>query len=108
MAKVRMPLLSAGASGSVAGSLTFTEKYGNNYVGKKIIRNLSNTALQQTVRNLGKDISVAWNALSAAVKLTWSNASTLPGVSGYNYFYKKAMEVNGGSAYNGTFTAPTV
>ena len=108
MAKATLPLMSGSASGSIAGAITFSNKYGNTYVGKKIVRNLSQSADQVTVRNLLRDAASAWNGLTSQVKTNWKNASMIPGVSGYNYFLKKAVELNGGSSYDGTFQTPTL
>lgn len=108
MAKATLPLMSGSASGSIAGAITFTNKFGNTYVGKKIVRNLSNSADQMIVRNLLRDAASAWNGLTSQLKLNWKAASVIPGVSGYNYFLKKAVELNDGSMYDGTFTTPTL
>lgn len=108
MANVVLPLLSGSASGSVAGALTFTNKFGKVFAGKKITRNLSNSATQTKVRNLMSDVATHWNALSSGDKTAFKNKVNVPGMTGYTVYQKAAFAVNNAATYNGTYTAPSI
>lgn len=114
MAKVTGPLMSLDASGSVAGTITFSRWKGRNYVRQRVIPTYTNTALQSKIRKLISDASIAWKSgatvgvttINAAYKLAYGTAASAQAISGFNLFIKECVQKNGGSAYDLTLVVP--
>lgn len=115
MAKVTGPLMSMTASGTVGNVITFATWKGTAYVRQRVIPTYTNTALQQKIRSLMTDASVAWKlgstiggtAIDAAYKLAYNNAVAGQGKSGFNLFMEDCVALNGGSTYDGSLELPT-
>lgn len=115
MAKVTGPLLSLSASGTVAGTMTFSRWKGRAYVRQRVIPTYSNTTGQSKIRDLMTDLSVAWKTnatvgavvINSAYKLAYNTAASGLGISGFNLFAKEVVALNNGSAYDGSLAIPT-
>lgn len=115
MAKVTGPLLSLSASGTVADTMTFSRWKGRAYVRQRVIPTYTNTTTQANVRDLMRDLSVAWKTgatvgattINSAYKLAFNTAASGLGISGFNLFSREVIALNGGSAYDGSLAIPT-
>lgn len=118
MAKVTGPLMSLDASGTVAGTITFSRWKGINYVRQRVIPTYSNTFKQAAIRNLITDASQAWKAgatvgtvvLNATYKAAFDAAAAGMAMSGFDLFVKNSVAINYDGTtspyYDGTFVAP--
>jgi len=110
MALVTGPLLSLSASGTIADTMTFSRWKGRAYVRQRVIPTYTNTTLQANVRDLMRDLSVAWKlgstvgaiAINSAYKIAYDTAASGLGISGFNLFAKETVALNDGSAYDGS------
>lgn len=121
MAKTTGPLLSLGASGSVAKTLTYSIWKGVTYVRQLVKPTYRNTTEQKAVRDIVSDASIAWkmNAtvggviINPAYKLAYTVAAQGQALSGFNLFMRDCMSINlidtaGVKSYDGTLAiAPT-
>ena len=91
MAKVKGPLLSLGASGSVGKSMTFGKWKGINTVRIASTPANPNTAAQQAQRSTFQLAVASWKAQDAADQLTWTNRAKALGLSmsGFNLYVRE-------------------
>ena len=114
MAKVSGPLFSLDARGSIGKAITFSFWKGINYVKNRVVPNNPNSALQQAIRSLITDATVAWKTgatvgaidIDAAYKLAYDTAAAGQAYSGFNLFIKQTVALNGGSAYDDSLEIP--
>lgn len=71
MVKLKGPMSSAEASGSLGQAATFSSWKGRAYARAKVVPANPKTDLQQSVRAMLGFLSQQWAALSAAAKATW-------------------------------------
>lgn len=75
--KVKNPLFSFNAVGSIGGLLTFKSYLGGQVAHRKVTRSKSNTDPQAAERRKMKDASTAWRSLSNNEKLQWFQVAAL-------------------------------
>lgn len=115
MAKVIAPFLSIDASGTVAKTLTASKWKGINYMRQRVIPTYSNTTLQAAIRSLIRDASQAWRTgatvgsvtIDAPYKAMFNDGAMGYAYSGFDLYIRTCVSKNSGSAYSGTFVAPT-
>jgi hypothetical protein len=86
MAKVKGPLMSLEARGSLANKITFRNSTGRNIVSLKSQPTGSPSSAQTTQRALYADGVVYWNALPEPDKQAWADIGRSNGISGYSAF----------------------
>lgn len=86
MARVQGPLHSDGASGSIAGQLTFSSWKGRQYVRRLVIPSNPRSATQTAFRAMMKFLSQAWASLATARKNSWQDRATQMQVSLFNAY----------------------
>jgi len=91
MAKVDGPLMSFGASGSVANMVVFSKWKGRPYVRQHVTPSNPRSALQVSTRAMMKFLAQNWAALSAAEKATWDDAAAAGTFSGFNAYTQYNM-----------------
>jgi len=92
MPDVKMPLLSASASGTIAELLTFSRRKGKQKVRYQRKQKDANSTDQRPRRNLITDGIIAWNALSPAEKEVYDVNAMGQHMSGYNLFLSQYMK----------------
>lgn len=119
MAKVKGPLMSLDASGSIAGAMTFSKWKGVNYVRQLVIPTYTNTTKQGLVRLLIKQATEAWKGsatvggvdIDSDYKLAYATAAAGMALSGFNLFVRECVQKNYNSAgspvYDGTLAVPS-
>lgn len=111
MAKVTGPLFSLDARNSVGKAIVYSYWRGIQYVRGRVIPANPNTALQQAIRLLITHASQAWrnndSPIDSAYKTAYNTFAAGKPFSGFNAYIKDAVGKNEGSAYTGTFVAPT-
>lgn len=87
MARVRGPLMSFAASGTVAGAITFATWRGVEYVRQWFRAYNPKTPAQTTIRAIFKMAVNAWHfTLTAPQRLAWEDDASRPAaMSGFNY-----------------------
>lgn len=88
MAKTKAPLLSLGASNSLADTLTFTRKRGVKSVQRKPIPTYRRTLLQVYQRWDYQDGISYWKTLSDAQKAVWESNARPYHMTGFAYFMR--------------------
>jgi len=91
MPNVKMPLLSAGASGTVADLLTFQKRKGKQKVRYQRKQKDANSTDQAPRRKLVSDGILAWRALSPAQQAAYNALVQGRHMSGYNLFLSEYM-----------------
>jgi len=86
MARVKGPLFSMDARGSIGKTLVFSVWRGINYVRRHAIPSNPKSAAQLSFRSMMKFLSQIWNGLSAANKATWDDRSDSLNISPFNAF----------------------
>lgn len=86
MASTTGPLLSLGASGSVAGTLTFASWKGRSYVRQLVIPSNPKSNAQTAQRAMQKFLSQAWKNLTAAQQASWEAAASAGAYSPFNAY----------------------
>lgn len=87
MTKLRTPLSSITAQGSIASLLTFSRRWGKNYV-RKYNKPLKDASVDQATQRANfLSIIAEWNTRTSAEKQGWEDISSLRRpLSGYNIF----------------------
>ena len=91
MAKVKGPLLSLNASGSIADSMTFGKWKGINTCRIKSTPTNPNTANQQAQRTTFSNAVASWKAQEETTQGTWNTRASEMGVnmSGFNLYVRE-------------------
>jgi len=89
MATPTAPLLSFGASGTLAKTLVYSKWKGRAYVRKHVIPSNPKTAAQDLTRNAFKWTSDVWKAAPTLVRAPWERFATGQVLSGRNAFIGK-------------------
>lgn len=92
MVKLRSPMLSTAASGTLAGRLTFGKLRGTSYARNKPTPKQPNSLLQLATRAMFQFLTANWHNLTAAQQATWSDAFPSTDISNYNAFIKYNLE----------------
>jgi hypothetical protein len=93
MARVKGPLFSIDASGSVASAITFSKWKGQNYVRQHFIPSNPQTKDQMYTRGTLSRGVIAWQAKDAPGKLVYDTAAEGTGMSGFNLFLSEYMKL---------------
>lgn len=86
MARVKGPLFSMDARGSIGKTLVFSIWKGINYVRRHSIPSNPKSAAQVSFRSMMTFLSQIWDGLSAANKATWDTRADSLGISAFNAF----------------------
>ncbi|GAI62619.1 unnamed protein product [marine sediment metagenome] len=90
MAKPDKPLLSFGARGTIADTLTFQKRGRGHFVRQKPIPKDPKSEAQLAQRQIYKDAVAAWHALSAEEKEAWRGIC--PGLTAYQCFMRSELK----------------
>ncbi len=96
MAKLKNPLLSLKASGSLARAITFVRRRGVDLVEKKPEVKDARTPPQIAHRNMFGLCVDLWHTLSAAEKAVWESAGTARHMTGYAWYISQCLRPNPG------------
>ena len=111
MAKLTAPLLSLDARGQIGSAIVFSYWRGVQYARVRVVPKLGTAAGQVAARLLITDASKAWknedSPIDTAYKAAYVAAAAGQKYSGFNLYMMDCFPKNGGSAYAGSFTAPT-
>ena len=105
MAILQNPLLSIGASGTIAGSLTFATWKGRPYVRQTVTPANPQTGLQTGVRAGMSFLSKYWSGLSGTLQAKWNAVASLTSITGLNAFVAQNQTRNRQDL--GLYTDPT-
>jgi len=86
--KLKSPMMSLDASGSVGKAITFSKWKGRNYVRKLVIPHNPQSGLQTGMRAWLTWLSKYWAVLSAGDKAVWAAYYPADSISGINSFVK--------------------
>lgn len=86
MAKVTGPLMSLDASGTVAGTATFSKWKGRNYVRQRVIPSNPQTAAQTAVRAMFAGLVALWKANTEALTAAFDTRAKQLNISAFNAF----------------------
>jgi hypothetical protein len=92
--KVKSPLYSLSASGSIAAILTFKPVGGNSIVTKKILRKHYETDAQRKNRQRMRDAVASFNSLSSSDRELWDALGSKYKISGWFQFFKEYQDQN--------------
>jgi hypothetical protein len=94
MAKVKGPLMSLGASGTIGGAMTFSSWKGIPTARIKGEPTNPNTAGQQAQRTTFTNAVASWKAQDAALHTDWNNRATALGLkmSGFNLYTREYIK----------------
>lgn len=115
MAKVKGPLFSFNASGSLGKAIVYSAWRGVAYVRELVIPGYSRTVGQGKLRDIIKDASHAWQTgatvgavvIDSSYKTAYNDAAMGRAMSGFNMFIRDCVAKNNGIAYDGSLEAPT-
>lgn len=102
MAKIKGPLMSLSASGTIADTFTFRTQRGAAVVHKKLTPRKTNSTEQAARQAIYAGICIAWRALDSAAKTGWELIGKSAGVTGFNAYMSSELI----AAYNGGPTPP--
>lgn len=91
MARVDGPLMSMGASGSVAGTVVFSRWKGRPYVRQLVRPANPQTPNQISVRSIMRFLSQNWAAIDAPQKANWTDLAEQNKISPFNAYTKENM-----------------
>jgi hypothetical protein len=94
MAKVKGPLMSLSATGTIAGSVTFSNWKGIPTARIKSAPTNPNTAGQQAQRTTFSNAVASWKAQDAGDQETWTNRAKALGLkmSGFNLYTREYIK----------------
>ena len=92
MVKVRGPMFSLGASGTLGDAVTFSINKGRPYVRERVMPSQPQTGAQVGRRAMLSFLSPAWDALSDADKATWQTLADEMITAPFNAYMKTNLE----------------
>ncbi len=92
MVKVSGPMMSLGASGTLADTITFATWKGRPYVRERVIPSNPQSGAQTGRRSMFKFTTQNWTNLSAPKKATWQDLADQIVASPFNAFIRQNME----------------
>jgi len=104
MARVKAPLFSLGASGTVGKAIVYSVWKGRDYCREYQIPENPSTTLQTNVRAAWDLLVTAWQALAPATWDIWDTFAEQFSMSGFNQFMSRGMKAY--VAQLGTSTTP--
>jgi len=96
MAKVKMPLFSAGARGTLGDGITYKGGLGGPLVTRKPVRVRGDSEAQQAQRQRFQDGALMWKAVDAEERAEYEALGRLERMTGYNYFIRLTMRERSG------------
>lgn len=93
MAKVTAPLLSFGASGSLANALVMSKWKGRPYARQYVIPANPQSVAQTLTRDIFRNLSSIWLAAGAAVQLPWDTFAQGQVLTGRNSYIGKNLSI---------------
>ncbi|GAI27174.1 unnamed protein product, partial [marine sediment metagenome] len=96
MAKLKKPLLSLQAIGSLAKSISFRRSRSKNIAGKKPEVPDAKTLAQLSWRHMYQKAVALWHALSDAEKQEWESLARPKHMTGFAWFVSQALKPNPG------------
>lgn len=93
MARVKGPLFSMDARGSIGKTLVFSIWKGINYVRRHSIPSNPKSAAQVSMRSMFTFLSQIWNGLTAGNKATWDTRADSLNISPFNVFMAYSMDL---------------
>lgn len=96
MAKLKNPLNSLRASGTIAKVLTFARRRHTDLAEKKPIPDDPRTLSQLSWRHMYQKATALWHALSPAEKQDWNSLASRHQMTGFAYFISQALRPNPG------------
>jgi hypothetical protein len=91
MASVKGPLMGLDASGTVAGTITFSKWKGRNYVRQTVRPANPKTAAQQSVRAVTKFVAQNYTHLNTAQKAAYATLAKPSNITAMNAFVRNAQ-----------------
>lgn len=92
MARVKGPLFSLDASGSLAKTVTYSKWKGRNYVRQHVIPQNPQSTSQTNVRVAWDLLVVSWQARIAGDKTVWNAFAVQFEMSGFNQYISRGMK----------------
>lgn len=92
MAKVKQPVFSISAKGSIGKTLTFLDRKEGSVVTAHHKPSGPPSGMQKYIRRLNKFVSLAWSNLLQSERELWKKHPESAEMSGWNIFYKKFVE----------------
>jgi len=89
MVKLNAPCLSLGASGSLAGSIVFSNWKGRAYARSLVVPSNPKSALQVSMRAMMKFLSQSWAGVGSTPQGTWDDLAAAGSYSAFNAFVSK-------------------
>jgi len=96
MAKIKIPLLSLGATKTIGKALTFVRRRSQNIAEVKPEIPDAKTLVQLSWRHMFQKAIALWHALSAAEKQEWESLARPKHMTGYAWFISQALKPNPG------------
>lgn len=93
--KLQGPMFSLGASGSIAGTVTFATWKGRPYARQLVIPSNPKSAQQTAFRAMFRFLSQAWAGLSDGEKSSWADLAAAGNYSPFNAFMKYNQDLWG-------------
>lgn len=91
MARVQGPLMSIGASGTIAGTLTYSTWKGRPYCRQCVIPLNPKSAKQTGVRSMLGWLAQIWASLTTGNKATWDDLAEQKQISTFNAFVSECL-----------------
>jgi hypothetical protein len=86
MVKLKAPMMSLGASGSIGGAVVFSSAKGRAYARQLVIPSNPKSGPQVGIRAMMKFLSQQWTALSGVQKADWDTRAAQTNISPFNAF----------------------
>jgi len=96
MAKLRVPLISFGATGPIGKLLSLKRRLGQNIIESRPIPEDAKSLAQLSWRHMYLKAVALWNALSAAEQQEWETLARSRNMTGYAWFLSQALKPNPG------------
>lgn len=96
MAKLKNPLLSLGAQGSLARAITFLRRHKQDIVEDMPVPSDPKTQAQLSWRHMYQKCAVLWHALSASEQREWNALGGIRHMTGFAYWQSQCLRPNPG------------
>jgi len=96
MAKLKLPLLSFNARGSIAKAISFVKRHGQNIVEKKPQVPDAKTPAQLSWRHMYQKCAALWHTLSDAEQAEWNALASTRHMTGFAYWQSQCLRPNPG------------
>ena len=96
MAKLKKPLFSLDAKGSLGKAISFVKRFGSSIAEQKPIVPDARSLAQLSWRHMYQKAVALWHALSAAEKQEWESLARPKHMTGFAWFMSQALKPNPG------------